>query len=197
MKSTFIFNHTFDLCTPIFEYIILAEELDDLNIDFETAFIVPVVNWWNDRHKKGRKNMKNKEKYLNTVLNIMTKSGVPSAVDILSGKVVPCEDNSCMDCLFCQDKKYASKSCANGRVAWLNEEEDRLAQFRSLNVDTPIFVRDSEEDPWKPRYFSKVKDNRIYVFGQGTTSFTAEDCFDETNLTVPYKFEKLMEEKND
>lgn len=142
--------------------------------------------------------MKNKEKYSDTILNIMMKSGVPFAVDISSGKVVPCEDNIfCIDCLFCQDKKYASKSCPNSRTAWLNEEEDRLAQFRNLNVDTPIFVRDSEEDPWKPRYFSKVKDDRIYVFGQGTTSFTVKDCFDETNLGVPYKFAKLKEGKDD
>ena len=47
-----VFNHTFDLCTPIFEYSILEEELDDLNVDLETALIVPVVNWWDNRHKK-------------------------------------------------------------------------------------------------------------------------------------------------
>lgn len=47
-----IFNTTFDLCTPIFEYKMTAEELDNLNVDFETALMTPVVNWWDNRHKK-------------------------------------------------------------------------------------------------------------------------------------------------
>lgn len=47
-----VFNNTFDLCTPIFEYTMTAEELDKLNVDFETALITPIVNWWDNRHKK-------------------------------------------------------------------------------------------------------------------------------------------------
>lgn len=47
-----IFNTTFDLGTPIFEYKMTAEELDQLNVDFETALMTPVVNWWDNRHEK-------------------------------------------------------------------------------------------------------------------------------------------------
>lgn len=47
-----IFNNTFDLCTPIFEYKMTAKELDNINVDFETALMTPVVNWWDNRHKK-------------------------------------------------------------------------------------------------------------------------------------------------
>ena len=47
-----VFNHTFDFCTPIFEYKMTSEELDALNVDFETALMTSVTNWWNIRHKK-------------------------------------------------------------------------------------------------------------------------------------------------
>ena len=141
--------------------------------------------------------MKNKEKYWDVILNIMMKSGVPFAVDRSSGEVMPCEDITCSDCIFCHDKKYENKYCAGSRVARLNEEEDRLAKFRNLPVDTLILVRDSEEDDWKPSYFSRVENDLVYVFGNGTTSFTAKSCFAAYILDVPYKFAKLVEEKDD
>ena len=139
--------------------------------------------------------MKNKEKYQDVILNIIMESGVPFAVDKCSGKVIPCEDITCTDCIFCHDKKYVNKSCAGSRVAWLNEEEDRLAKFRNLPVDTPILVRDSEESSWEPRHFSLVENDLVYVFGDGTTSFTAKSCFASYRLDVPYKFAKLVGEK--
>lgn len=144
--------------------------------------------------------MKNKEKYWDVILNIMMKRGVSFAVDKSSGEVVPCGDIVCKQCIFSHDKKYNHKSCASSRVRWLNEEEDRLAKFRNLPVDTPIFVRNNEEEEWRPRYFSKVgQDDSIYVFKRGTTSFTATDCFADisTGLDVSYKFAKLMGEKDD
>ena len=141
--------------------------------------------------------MKNKEKYWDVILNIMMKSGVPFAVDRSSGEVMPCEDITCSDCIFCHDKKYENKYCGGSRVARLNEEEDRLAKFRNLPVDTLILVRDSEEDDWKPSYFSRVENDLVYVFGNGTTSFTAKSCFAAYILDVPYKFAKLVEEKDD
>ena len=141
--------------------------------------------------------MKNKLKYCDVILSIIMNSGVPFAVDRSSGEVIPCEDITCTDCIFCHDKKYENKSCAGSRVAWLNEDVDNLSQFRNLPVDTPILVRDSEEDDWKPRYFSRVENDLVYVFGDGTTSFTAKSCFAAYRLDVPYNFAKLVEEKDD
>lgn len=140
--------------------------------------------------------MKNKEKYQDVILNIMMKSGVSFAVDKYSGEVIPCELGTCSECLF-NNKKYFGKSCAGCRVMWLNEDVDNISQFGNLPVDTPILVRDSEEDDWKPRYFSRVENDLVYVFGHGTTSFTAKSCFAAYRLDVPYKFAKLVEEKDD
>ena len=139
--------------------------------------------------------MKNKEKYWDVILNIMMKSGVPFAVNKDSREVIPCEDSACLECLFHHDKKYLGKSCALRRVMWLNEDVDNVSQFRNLPVDTPILVRDTEKDIWKPRHFSHVEGDLIYVFGNGTTSFTADRCFDGCRSDVPYKFAKLVEEE--
>lgn len=141
--------------------------------------------------------MKNKEKYQDVILNIIMESGAPFAVDKCSGKVIPCENGSCQDCAFCRNKKYFNESCESCRVMWLNEDVDNISQFRNLSVDTPILVRNSEEDDWKPRHFSRVENDLVYVFGDGTTSFTAKSCFDGYRLDVPYNFAKLVGEKDD
>ena len=141
--------------------------------------------------------MKNKEKYQDVILNIIMESGTPFAVDKCSGEVIPCDTRPCADCIFGHHKKYLDKSCKIDRVMWLNEDVDNISQFRNLPVDTPILVRDSEEDDWKPRHFSRVENDLVYVFGDGTTSFTAKSCFAAYRLDVPYKFAKLAEEKDD
>ena len=141
--------------------------------------------------------MKNKEKYRDVILNIIMESGTPFAVDKCSGKVIPCDTRTCVDCIFSHHKKYLGKSCKIDRVMWLNEDVDNISQFRNLPVDTPILVRDSEEDDWKPRHFSRVENDLVYVFGDGTTSFTAKSCFAAYRLDVPYNFAKLVEEKYD
>ena len=141
--------------------------------------------------------MKNKEKYQDVILNIIMESGATFAVNRYSGEVIHCEAWSCRDCAFCHNKKYFNISCENARVMWLNEDVDNISQFRNLPVDTPILVRDSEEDDWEPRHFSRVENDLVYVFGNGTTSFTAKSCFAAYRLDVPYNFAKLVEEKDD
>lgn len=41
-----------------------------------------------------------------------------------------------------------------------------------VEVDTPIYVRNKTNEDWKPSYFAKYEDNKIYVFDLGTTSIT-------------------------
>ena len=41
-----IYNTTYDFgIDPIFEHYIVDEELERLNVDFETAIMTPVINW--------------------------------------------------------------------------------------------------------------------------------------------------------
>ena len=51
-----IYNTTYDSgIEPIFEYYILDEELEQINVDFETAIMTPVINWKKDMEDKRRK----------------------------------------------------------------------------------------------------------------------------------------------
>ena len=48
-----IYNTTYDFgIDPIFEHYIVDEELERLNVDFETAIMTPVINWKEDLEKK-------------------------------------------------------------------------------------------------------------------------------------------------
>ena len=48
-----IYNTTYDFgINPIFGHYIADEELERLNVDFETAIMTPVINWKEDLEKK-------------------------------------------------------------------------------------------------------------------------------------------------
>ena len=50
-----IFNTTYDFgVDPIFEHRILDSELDCLNVDFETAIMTPIINWWDIVSQKSK-----------------------------------------------------------------------------------------------------------------------------------------------
>ena len=47
-----VYNTTYDIIDPIFEHFITDFELERLNVDFETAIMTPIINWWKDVNKK-------------------------------------------------------------------------------------------------------------------------------------------------
>ena len=48
-----IYNTACDFGTePIFAHYIIDKELESLNVDFETAIMIPVLNWKNDLDKR-------------------------------------------------------------------------------------------------------------------------------------------------
>ena len=42
--------------------------------------------------------------------------------------------------------------------------------WKTVAVDTPIYVRDMECDEWKKRHFARFHDGKVYVFSHGSTS---------------------------
>ena len=46
--------------------------------------------------------------------------------------------------------------------------------WSKVEVDTPILVRNYDREVWYKRYFAKYKNNTVYAFNQGATSWTAE-----------------------
>ena len=73
-------------------------------------------------------------------------------------------DHDCVRCLVLQ-------------TIWLLEEyyEEPETDWNKVEVDTPIFVRDSEIEGWERRHFAKYKDGVVYAWQGRLTSWTTED----------------------
>ena len=61
--------------------------------------------------------------------------------------------------------------------------------WSKVPVDTPILVRDSENDEWLHRHFAKFEDDYVYAWEDGRTSWSSSD-------EVDWKYAKLAEESN-
>ena len=46
--------------------------------------------------------------------------------------------------------------------------------WEDVEVDTPIYVRNSDNDDWLHRHFAKYENDRIFTWDDGRTSFTSE-----------------------
>lgn len=77
----------------------------------------------------------------------------------------------CNDCIAFGKKE----SCYETINEWADAEYiEPEVDWSKVTVDTPILVRDSEEDDWFRRHFAKYVDGRIYAFSSGCTSWSSE-----------------------
>ena len=60
---------------------------------------------------------------------------------------------------------------AEGKLLWEREEVD----WAKVPKDTKVLVRNSKDEEWHKRYFSKYKDGRFYTFNMGGTSWSTSD----------------------
>ena len=90
------------------------------------------------------------------------------AIDEETKKLTECEKLSCYRCIFCTN-------CHDKKREWLKEEHIEQVDWRKVKIDTPIYVRDCEDDPWFPRYFAKYENGKVYAWCNGGTSFTKRD----------------------
>lgn len=71
-------------------------------------------------------------------------------------------------------------------------EYEPPVDWSKVPVDTKIYVKERENDPWERRHFSHcTSDGRIYAFCSGETSFTTEDG------TSWWNYAKLAEVEED
>lgn len=47
-----------------------------------------------------------------------------------------------------------------------------IIDWSKIAVDTPVFVRDSENDVWKCRYFAEYEHGKVYTWVDGRTSWS-------------------------
>ena len=106
------------------------------------------------------------------------------------------------DIEFCKDfvKPYILKSnkctgidcakCYMLQIMWLLEEyEEPETDWSKVAVDTPILVRNIENEEWNKRYFARYENETIYAWISGRTSWNA---YDDDNV-FPWKYAKLAE----
>lgn len=64
-----------------------------------------------------------------------------------------------------------------------------IVDWSKVNVDTPVFVRDSENDVWKCRYFAKYEYEKVYTWVDGRTSWSNKIA----DVPVSWKYVQLAE----
>lgn len=120
--------------------------------------------------------MTNREKYAEQILDIAV-TGSSIAVD-KKGEMHKCENLRCRDCIFVKSE-VSDHYCTEKTKEWSEQEYvEPLVDWSKVPVDTKVYVRDSDSDPWKPRYFAKFEDGKIFTWINGATSFSANN-FDD------------------
>lgn len=84
------------------------------------------------------------------------------------------------------------EACHMLQTAWLTEEyKEPEVNWNKVKVDTPILVRNAEDEPWLRRYFAKYENGRVHAWSVGRTSWTANTVAHTTS----YAYAKLAKEE--
>ena len=109
--------------------------------------------------------MKNYEKYEE---KIREYKGETFCSDFVQPYIL--KQNGCggMDC----------DQCHMIQMMWLMKEyEEPEVDWSKVKVDTPILAKDHEDREWLKRYFAKYEDGYVYAWGNGCTSWTADNMY--------------------
>lgn len=111
--------------------------------------------------------MLNREKYMDEIIKyaLSGKEGIA----LRNGKIVSCNDDQCQKC------DCYKEPCEEYIMKWLNSEYvDTTVEWNNIPIDTPIWVRDTENAKWINRYFAGIKDGLVCGWKNGKTSWTVE-----------------------
>lgn len=121
--------------------------------------------------------MTNREKYTEQILDIALAGG-SVAVD-KKGNICRCTDIGCNNCIFAETETDDKRSCEKRIKEWSEQEYvESPVDWSKVPVDTKVYVRDSDSDPWKPRYFAKFEGGEIFTWTNGATSFSRDSVCD-------------------
>ena len=78
-------------------------------------------------------------------------------------------------------------------LEWLDSEYvEPPVDWSKVAVDTPILVRDSEEEAWRKRHFAKYENGIVYAWGYGAASWSA---YGSDNI-IDWEMAKLAERED-
>lgn len=127
--------------------------------------------------------MLNKEKYMDELLKYACRKRMESGFAVLkAGGLADCKETACGKCKFCNH----AEDCEKARMEWLEQEYEPSVDWTKVPVDTPILVKDTEDDDWMNRYFAGYKNETVYAWCNGATSWTE-------NSKCEWKYAKLAE----
>ena len=109
--------------------------------------------------------MTNREKHLDEILAVQHWGN-------FNGEIRRC--GNCPECDFNDGSN--TFPCKNARLVWLQAEADEEPEvdWSKVPMDTPVWVRDRESDPWRPRYFAGVIGGSVHTWNGGTTSWSSD-----------------------
>ena len=123
--------------------------------------------------------MKNYEKYANEIKNYKGNKFCSKFIKPYILKIDNCNDVNCGKCSMLQ-------------LLWLLEDyeepEEPEIDWSKIEVDTPVLVKNIENEEWKKRHFAKYESGRVHVWNNGSTSWSAYCMYD-------YKYAKLPEDE--
>lgn len=118
--------------------------------------------------------MTNREKYAEQILDIAV-SGHSFAIN-RNGEVSSCGKVPCNECIF-RRNKVTDSSCREKLKEWSEQEYvEPPVDWSKVPVDTKVYVRDFDDESWRPRYFARFEDGRIFTWTAGATSFSKDCC---------------------
>lgn len=113
--------------------------------------------------------MLNMDKYAKKILDIAC-TGDNVAMRKSDNVIVGCKKLKCSDCAFNPNGKGY---CNDVVEKWANSEYvEPPVDWSKVAVDTPILVRDSEEEAWKKRHFAKYENGIVYAWSGGATHWS-------------------------
>ena len=124
--------------------------------------------------------MKNYEKYADEIKGYNGDSICTDFIEpyILKSINAKCINTSCPKCHL-----Y--------RTIWLMEEyKEPEVDWSKVEVDTPILVRDSEDEVWERRYFAEYRNEKVYAWVSGCTSWSRD-------VASAWKYAKLAESEEE
>lgn len=109
--------------------------------------------------------MLNKDYYNDAILDLAFHG---QSIAIVNGEPKSCIVTTCEECDF-----YDSNECLEARWNWANSEYEEKVDWTKVKKDTPVLVRNHMTDCWTRRYFAEFRDNHVYVYNDGCTSWSA------------------------
>lgn len=115
--------------------------------------------------------------------------------------VLVCDVRGAMDLAWWDGKRwwtgFSHADIARDVIAWqplpdpYTLKKETETDWGKVPVDTPIYVRSSENAPWIPRHFAFYKNGKVFAWEAGETSFT---CDNGENDTTIWEYAKLAQE---